>query len=160
MPEQAKDVLLDTLPILISIIALISSVLIGRRQVKISQMQTDFQNKVELYLVLGLCQVQGSLSPLPAIYVKNAGNSVVYLTKYDLNGNEVPQNKFVLPPMSMCNEAYYCIQLPIDGTLHFSFKLKFKDWQQQKWRTEGYVDYKNGQWELTYSPCERKTDDR
>ena len=53
-----KEILTDVLPIVISTIALISSVLIGKkqveiskRQVEISKLQADAQNKVELYLL-------------------------------------------------------------------------------------------------------------
>ena len=156
MSEEMKNTLLNGIPIFISVLALFSSAWIGKRQVKISQIQTDLQNKVELYLFIG------SQSPhmfVPAVYVKNAGNGVVYLTKYELNGKEVPLSKFVLPSMSMCGDANYPIMIPTDGTLHFSLKLKFKDWQNHKWKTEGYIDYRNGIWELTYSPCERRKDD-
>ena len=143
--------------IIISIIALCSNIKIGKKQVAISQVQTDFQNKIELYLVVALEQAPNGF--VPVVYIRNAGNGVVYLTKYELNGKEVPMNKFVLPSMSICNSAYYPISLPIDGTTHFSLKIKFEDWQKLKWKTEGYIDYKNGIWELTYSPCERRKED-
>jgi len=153
MMEQMRSFLLDVFPVLISIIALVVSAFIGIKQVKISQMQADFQNKVELYLEILLEQAQGIL--VPAIYIRNAGNNVVYLTKYEFNGKEFPQNKFVLPPMSVSSNACYRIYLNNDTT-HVSFRLKFKDWQKQNWQTEGYADFRNGVWELTYSPCEKR----
>ncbi len=134
-----------------------SQSVLQQKQVSISQAQIDFQNKVELYLVVALEPIQGGF--VPAVYIRNAGNGVVYLTKYELNGKEVPMNKFVLPSMSICNNAYYSISLPIDGTPHFSLKIQFEDWQNLKWKTEGYIDYQNGIWELTYSPCERRKED-
>jgi len=154
MMEQIKSFFLDVLPVLISIIALIVSAHIGKKQVEISQMQADFQNKVELYLAVGLYQVQCGM--VPAVFIKNIGNNVVYLVKYDFNGREYPQNMFVLPPMSVCSEAYYRIDLPIDGSIHVSLKLEFEDWQRQNWQTKGYADFRNGVWELTYSPCEKR----
>jgi len=87
-------------------IALVVSARIGKKQVEISQIKADFQNKVELYLAVGLEQIQGEM--VPVIYIKNAGNNIVY-TKYEMNGKQFPQNKFVLPPMSTCSDACYCI---------------------------------------------------
>ena len=43
-----KDMIMDIIPIIISVIALISSVLIGKKQVEISSQIADAQNKVEL----------------------------------------------------------------------------------------------------------------
>lgn len=124
------------------------------KQIEISQMQIDFQNKVELF-VFATVYTPYPGTNIPAIFIKNAGNNVVYLIKYDLNGQERLQNMYVLLPISVCNEVCYRIDLPTDGTTHFSFKLDFEDWKKQKWQTKGYVDFRNGIWELTYSPCER-----
>lgn len=198
MVEQIKNFLLSVLPILISGLALFSSYRIGKKQVKIgelqsvlqekqveisklqtdlqekqvevsrlqstlqekqvdiSQMQIDFQNKVELYLIVALRQNASGIA-LPVIVIRNAGNNVVYLTKYDFNGREYPQNNFVLPTMATCSDASYYIDLPTDGLPHVSLKLEFEDWKRQKWQTKGYADFKNGVWELTYSPCEKRT---
>ena len=156
MGEQIKELLLNVLPILISVAALISSIFIGRKQVEISRTQIDLQTKVELFLVLGTYRTSGG--QVPAIIIRNAGNSTVYLTKYEWNGKEFPQHSFVLPPMSVCTDAGFYIDLPADGTKHVSFRLKFKDWNMEKWVTEGYLDFKDGSWELIYSPCKRKKD--
>ena len=128
--------------------------ILQEKQVTISQMQIDFQNKVELYFIVVLRQHSNGFA-VPTITIRNAGNNVVYLTKYEFNGHEYPQNNYVLPPMATCMDASYYIDLPVDGTTHVSLKLEFEDWQRQKWQTKGYADLRNGLWELTYSPCEK-----
>ena len=164
-----KDFLLDIVPIIISVIALISSVIIGKKQVTISKQQIEIskqqantQNKVELYLLsqpITLKNANGSVpdKALPAIYIRNIGANVVYLEKYTFNGREFPLGKEVLPPVSSCDGFRY-IYLPTDGTDHVSLKIFFLDWQNQKWQTTGYADLKNGIWEITYSPCEKRAE--
>jgi hypothetical protein len=155
-----RDIIIDVIPIVISIIALISSVLIGKKQVEISKRQDDAQNKVELYLLfqpITLRSAKGDVPDrvLPAIYIRNIGANVVYLENYTFNGREFPLGKNVLPPVSTYDGFRY-IYLPIDGTNHISLKINFLDWQNQKWQTTGYADLKEGIWEVTYSPCERR----
>ena len=156
MGEEIKELLLSVFPILISAAALLSSIFIGRKQVEISQIQSDLQNKIELFLVLGT--YRAAAGQVPAVIVRNAGNSVVYLVKYEWNGKEYPLNCFILPPMSVCADANYHIALPEDGSDHVSFRLKFKDWNLRGWMTEGYLDFRDGAWALVYSPCKRKED--
>lgn len=158
--ETINSVVLDILPILISVIALISSIIIGRRQVKIYQMQVDFQNKVELYLLFQAITLKDMNNTIPdemvpAICIRNIGTNVVYLEKYVFNGREYPLGQQVLPPVS-AYDGYRYIFLPTDGTTHISLTISFQDWQHQKWETVGYADLSDGRWEITYSPCERK----
>ena len=157
-----QEMVVDIIPIIISTIALISSVLIGKKQVQISKQQTDAQNKVELYLLsqpITLRSAKGDVPDrvLPAIYIRNVGANVVYLENYTFNGREFPLGKEVLPPVSSYDGFRY-IYLPMDGTDHISLKINFLDWQNQKWQTTGYADLKDGIWEVTYSPCERRTE--
>lgn len=159
MIDQIKNIVLEVLPILISVIALISSALISRKQIKISQAQVDLQNKVELYLLsqpITLKNANGTTPDIvkPAIYIRNVGANVIYLEKYIFNGKEYPLGEEVLPPVSAYDGFRY-IYLPIDGTNHVSLKVLFHDWQNQKWQTEGYADLRNGIWEITYSPCKK-----
>lgn len=154
--------ILDIITIAISVIALISSAIIGRKQVQISKQQADAQNKVELYLLsqpITLRSAKGDTPDqvLPAIYIRNIGANVVYLENYTFNGREFPLGKNVLPPVSAYNGFRY-IYLPTDGTDHISLKINFLDWQNQKWQTTGYADFKDGLWEVTYSPCERRSE--
>ena len=152
--------LLDVLTVIISLSALISSFYIGKKQFELSQMQASAQNKVELYLlsqpVTFRC-ADGKLpdETVPAIYIRNIGNNVIYLDKYLFNGKEYPLRKEVLPPVSAYNGFHY-IYLPTDGTTHVSFEIDFYDWQNKIWKTKGYADFRNGLWEITYSPCEQK----
>ena len=124
---------------------------------KISQIQADFQNKVELYLLVGIHAYQDIngdiIKKIPAIVIKNVGNSVIYLEKYVFNGREYPKGRSIIPPTSSVNDACYTIELPTDGTPHVSLQISFQDWQGQKWDVTGYADLKEGFWELTYSPC-------
>lgn len=157
-----KEIITDILPIVISTIALISSVLIGKKQVEISKQQANAQNKVELYLLsqpITLRSAKGDVPDqiLPAIYIRNIGANVVYLENYTFNGREYPLGKNVLPPVSAYDGFRY-IYLPTNGTDHVSLKINFLDWQGQKWQTTGYADVKDGQWEVTYSPCERRAE--
>ena len=162
-----KEFLLDILPIIISIIALGTSLIIGKkqfeiskRQVEISKLQADAQNKVELYLLsepITLRKADGSVPDkiVTGIIIRNVGNNVVYLDKYSFNGKEYPLHKEVLPPVSSFN-GYHYIYLPTDNTTHISLTVDFYDWQNRLWRTKGYADFRNGIWEITYSPCERQ----
>ena len=157
-----KEMIIDIIPIVISIIALVSSVLIGKKQVEISKQTADSQNKVELFLLsqpitLRNAKGDGPDTILPAIYIRNIGANVVYLENYTFNGREFPLGKCVLPPVSAFDGFRY-IYLPTDGTNHVSLRINFLDWQNQKWQTTGYVDLKDGIWEVTYSPCERRTE--
>lgn len=153
-----QKIIIDIIPIVISTIALISSILIGRKQVQISKQQADMQSKVELYLLfqpITLHNANGDTpdSVLPAIYIRNIGTNVVYLEKYIFNGKEYPLHKEVLPPVS-AYDGFHFIYLPTDGTTHISLSIDFYDWKNQLWTTKGYADFKNGIWEVTYSPCE------
>lgn len=157
-----QENIIDIIAIAISVIALISSAIIGRKQVQISKQQADSQNKVELYLLsqpITLRSAKGDAPDrvLPAIYIRNIGANVVYLENYTFNGREFPLGKNVLPPVSAYDGFRY-IYLPTDGTDHISLKINFLDWQNQKWQTTGYADFKDGLWEITYSPCERRTE--
>ena len=157
-----KDLIMDIIPIVISTIALISSALIGKKQVQISEQQADAQNKVELYLLsqpITLRSANGDIPDrvVPAIYIRNIGANIVYLENYIFNGREFPLGKNVLPPVSAYDGFRY-IYLPTDGTDHVSFKINFLDWKNQKWQTTGYADFNDGLWEVTYSPCERRTE--
>lgn len=157
-----REIIIDIIPIVISTIALISSVLIGKKQVQISKQQADAQNKVELYLLsqpITMRSANGDVPDriVPAIYIRNIGANVVYLENYCFNGREFPLGKNVLPPASAYDGFRY-IYLPTDGTDHISLKINFLDWQNQKWQTTGYADFKDGLWEVTYSPCERRTE--
>lgn len=157
-----QEMIMDIAPIIISIIALISSVLIGKKQVQISKQQIDAQNKVELYLLSQPITLRSAKREVPdqifpAIYIRNIGANVVYLENYIFNGREFPLGKEVLPPVLAYNGFRY-IYLPTDGTDHVSLKINFLDWQNGKWQTTGYADLKDGIWEVTYSPCERRTE--
>ena len=157
-----KDMIMDIIPIIISVIALISSVLIGKKQVEISRQTADAQNKVELYLLsqpitLRDAKREAADEIRPAICIRNIGANVIYLENYTFNGREFPLGKYILPPVSAFDGFRY-IYLPTNGTDHVSLRINFLDWQDQKWQTTGYADLKNGIWEVTYSPCERRTE--
>ena len=152
--------ILDLVTIFISVLALISSAMIGKKQFELSRQQMAAQNKVELYLLSQPITTQSDTGDVPAtirpaIYVRNIGANVIYLEKYIFNGREYPLGRNVLPPLSVC-DAFQYIYLPIDGTDHVSLTINFLDWQNQKWQTTGYADLKNGIWEITYSPCEKR----
>lgn len=155
-------IVMAVISLIVSICALVSSIFIGIRQVKISQMQTDFQNKVELYLLsqpITLRDAEGNEPDIvrPAIYIRNIGTNVIYLEKYIFDGREFPLGQNVIPPVSAYDGFRY-IFLPTDGTDHVSLKIIFQDWQKQRWETSGYADLKDGIWNLTYSPCKRISD--
>lgn len=157
-----QENIIDIIAIAISVIALISSAIIGRKQVQISKQQADSQNKVELYLLcqpITLRSAKGDVPDqvLPAIYIRNVGANVVYLENYTFDGREFPLGKEVLPPVSSYDGFRY-IYLPTDSTNHISLKINFLDWQNKKWQTTGYADLKDGIWKVTYSPCERRTE--
>lgn len=122
-------------------------------------MQADAQNKVELYLLSAPVTLRDAKGEnpdtvVPAIYIRNIGNNVVYLENYFYNGKEYPLGKEVLPPVSAYDSFHY-IFLPRDGTLHVSYEINFCDWKNRPWRTKGFADLRNGTWDITYTPCER-----
>ncbi|MBQ9970052.1 MAG: hypothetical protein IJP15_06110 [Oscillospiraceae bacterium] len=152
--------MVDVITIIISVLALISSAVIGYKQMKISEQQTSFQNKVELYLIDEYIVMHDALGQkpdknVPAIIIRNIGNSVVYLERYIFNGREYPIGKEVLPPISAFNGIRY-IELPTDSTTHVSFSIDFRDWRDNPWKTVGYADLRNGRWEITYTPSEKR----
>ena len=157
-----EEKLLEIVSIVISIVALVASVIIGKKQVQISKQQADSQNKVELYLLVQTITLHSAdgLVPdkiVPAIYIRNIGANVVYLESYIFNGVEYSLGSEVLPPVSAFDGFRY-VYLPTDGTDHVSLKIKFLDWQNREWETTGFADWKNGIWSITYSPCEKRTE--
>ena len=151
--------MMDIITIIVSVCALLSSLYVGIRQVKISKMQVEFQNKVELYLLIQpitLKDIHGQFPDriVPTINIRNIGGNVVYLEKYIFNGREYPLGKYVLPPVASFDGFRY-IELPTDGTPHVSLEIYFLDWEKKKWKTTGYADFVNGAWNMTYLPCER-----
>lgn len=155
--------MLDVITIIISICALVSSLYVGIKQVKISKIQVEFQNKVELYLLVESCTIHdiNNQTPdkvVPAIFIRNVGSNVTYLEKYTFNGRDYPLSDEVLPPVSSYDGFRY-IYLPRDGTTHVSLMIVFKDWKKQRWQTTGYADFRDGKWEITYSPCRKIKED-
>ena len=151
--------MLDIFTLIISIVALLSSFYIGKKQYELAQMQAAAQNKTELYLLVQMITLRDAAGKqpdktLPAIYIRNIGNNVVYLDKYLFNGREYPLGKEVLPPVSSFDGFHY-IYLPTDGTTHISLEIDFRDWRGHLWKTKGYADLNDGIWKVTYSPCER-----
>ena len=149
--------ILNILTLVVSVLALISSFWIGRKQYALSKMQAAAQNKVELYLLsqpITLKDADGVRPDqiVPAICIRNVGGNVVYLKQYRFNGRFYPLGMEVLPPMSVC-EAYRYIYLPTNGTTHVSLQIYFLDWQGTEWKTEGCADLENGVWHITYLPC-------
>lgn len=139
---------IDIITIIISVLALISSVCVGIKQVKISKTQVDVQNKVELFLNVGVN------NGIPAVLIRNIGNNVIYLEKYIFNGQERPLGKYVLPPVSTY-DWYRYIELPTNGIDFVSLRIEFEDWDGQKWQTTGNVSYGEGEWKVAYNPSER-----
>lgn len=151
--------ILNILTFIVSILALISSIQIGRKQYELSKWQAEAQNKVELYLLTQPITLKSAdgIQPdqsVPAIYIRNVGGNVIYLERYLFNGREYPLGKEVLPPMSVC-EGYRYIYLPTDGTTHVSLQIYFEDWQKKQWMTKGFADWEDGIWKITYQPCVR-----
>ncbi len=156
--------MLDIFTLIISIAALLSSFYIGKKQYELAQMQAVAQNKTELYLLVQTITLRDASGnqpdkALPAIYIRNIGNNVVYLDKYLFNGREYPLGREVLPPVSSFDGFHY-IYLPTDGTTHISLEIDFLDWTNHRWKTQGYADLNDGIWKVTYSPCERSQEKR
>lgn len=156
--------MLDIFTLIISIAALLSSFYIGKKQYELAQMQAVAQNKTELYLLVQTITLRDASGKqpdkaLPAIYIRNIGNNVVYLDKYLFNGREYPLGREVLPPVSSFDGFHY-IYLPTDGTMHISLEIDFLDWTSHRWKTKGYADLNDGIWKVTYSPCERSQEKR
>lgn len=146
---------IDIITIIISILALASSVCVGIRQVKISKVQVEVQraqvnaqNKVELFLYVG------ANNGIPVVCIRNIGNAAIYLEKYIFNGQERPLGKYVLPPVSTY-DWYRYIELPTNGIDFVSLRIEFEDWDGQKWQTTGNVSYGGGEWKIAYNPCKK-----
>ena len=128
--------MLDIFTLIISIAALLSSFYIGKKQYELAQMQAVAQNKTELYLLVQTITLRDASGnqpdkALPAIYIRNIGNNVVYLDKYLFNGREYPLGREVLPPVSSFDGFHY-IYLPTDGTTHISLEIDFLDWTNHR----------------------------
>ena len=85
--------LFNILTLSISLLALISSFFIGKKQFELSKMQAAAQNKVELYLLcqpITLKDMDGRQpnKMVPSISIINIGKNVIYLDKYSFNGRE------------------------------------------------------------------------
>ena len=150
---------IEFLTFIVSVLALISSIQIGRKQYELSKWQAEAQNRVELYLLTQPITLKSAdgIQPdqsVPAIYIRNVGGNVIYLERYLFNGREYPLGKEVLPPMSVC-EGYRYIYMPTDGTTHVSLQIYFEDWQKKQWMTKGFADWEDGIWKITYQPCVR-----
>ena len=86
--------ILNILTFIVSVLALISSIQIGRKQYELSKWQAEAQNKVELYLLTQPITLKSAdgIQPdqsVPAIYIRN----VIYLERYLFNGREYPLGK-------------------------------------------------------------------
>lgn len=154
--------ILEIISLIVALLAFVTSAYVGYRQVRISQLQADMQDKVELYLLaepitLRDAKRETADKVFPGMFIRNIGNNVLYLEKYTFNGREYPLGKEVLPPVSSYNGFHY-IYLPTDGTTHVSFTIFFFDWKKRAWKTEGYADLREGVWEITYTPCEQRKD--
>lgn len=108
--------LFNILTLSISLLALISSFFIGKKQFELSKMQAAAQNKVELYLLcqpITLKDMDGRQPDkmVPSVSIINIGNNVIYLDKYSFNGREYPLGKEVLPP---------CISIQRNTLYHFA----------------------------------------
>ena len=133
--------ILNILTFIVSVLALISSIQIGRKQYELSEWQAEAQNKVELYLLTQPITLKSAdgIQPdqsVPAIYIRNVGGNVIYLERYLFDGREYPLGKEVLPPMSVC-EGYRYIYLPTDGTTHVSLQIYFEDCRKNSGRQRG-----------------------
>lgn len=120
---------IDIIAVIISFFALGMSAYIGLKQVKINQKQADFQDKVELYLLnesITIRSADGSKPDevFPGIFIRNVGNSVVYLERYIFDGKEYPLHKEVLPPVSAYNAFHISSYRPM-GRPIFLFLLIF-----------------------------------
>ena len=85
--------ILNILTFIVSVLALISSIQIGRKQYELSKWQAEAQNKVELYLLTQPITLKSAdgIQPdqsVPAIYIRNVGGNVIYLERYLFNGRE------------------------------------------------------------------------
>ena len=126
---------------IVSVLALISSIQIGRKQYELSKWQAEAQNKVELYLLTQPITLKSAdgIQPdqsAPAIYIRNVGGNVIYLERYLFNGREYPLGKEVLQRMSVC-EGYRYIYLPTDGPTHVALQKYLEVCRKNSGRQRG-----------------------
>lgn len=149
----------EVLIIVVALLALLSATLIGKRQNEINSILLKLQNSIELYILSAPITLKDATGEqkdkiVPSILIRNLSQSAIYLNKYLFNGREYPLYDEVLPPICQYDGFHY-IYLPTDGTKHVSFEVLFSSWTREKWETKGYADLTDGQWKITYQPCQR-----
>lgn len=144
---------LEIITIIISIIALIISTYIGYRQTKISKLQIEMNNKVELYLDVELFRLNQQFLN-PAICVHNVGGNVIYLEKQIIDGREYSLANQIIPPVTYISRCH-TIWLSNNITYN-SFEIYFRDWKGIPWKTKGCANLHDGVWNISYSPCEKR----
>lgn len=149
----------EILTISVAFLAFISASLIGKRQNEINNVLLKLQNSIELYILSGHITLKDATGEqkdniVPCMFIRNLSQSAIYLNKYLFNGKEYPLYDEVLPPICQYDGFHY-IFLPRDETTHVSFEVFFSSWTREKWKTKGFADLTDGQWKITYEPCQR-----
>lgn len=136
---------------LITLLAVITAYIIGRKQIKIS-------DTVELYASLLLADNQNSqgniISRIPFIHIQNVGTKLVYFDKYIFNGREYSADSQILPSTySQAQNNFYRIALPTNNETYVSLEVFYHDLDERFWSTK-IVATKSGPfgWDLKTLP--------
>lgn len=150
MENNSIQTILTIIPIIISVLSLVGTIFIGLKQANIYKKQFEFQSKTEIYLFVN---TNNNSIWNQHMCISNIGNNVIYLDRFIINGMEYDLNMEILPVFSSTN-VVKPIPLPMNGNNHVSLNIYFNDWQGNKWLTKGEANFQNGQWGISYKPCE------
>lgn len=119
---------------LITLIAIITAYVIGRKQIKIA-------DTVELYgsqLLVENRNTQGDIiSRVPYMHIQNVGSRLVYFDKYTFNGREYTTNGQILPSTySQAQNNFYRIELPTNTETYVSAEIFYHDLDKRYWSTK------------------------
>lgn len=119
----------DVLELILTIIAIISAFVIGRRQISI-------QDTVELYASLG-CFLGDNNVKVFIVHIQNAGTRMIYVDKYFFNNVEYVLDSQVLPSTySQAQNNFYRITLPTNGEGYVEIDVVYHDLDSRSWITK------------------------
>lgn len=141
----------DLFTVIVSLLAFGGAVYIGVQQNRINKKLLALQDAVDVYLEIGTLRAKFREAEIdaPVIKIHNVSALPIALHGYNFNGVDRKISPYRLPPASQFPNAYYYIYLPVDDADYASFSLEFEDSFKRKWTVKGFVEVRNGNWEVS-----------
>lgn len=111
---------------LVAFAAFVGAVVAAYFQYKINKLIHHVQDSVELYSYHSNLTIRDGEKEvnIPQIFIKNVGTRIIYLDRYVFNGRVYLCKGQVLPPSYAYSDAFYRIDLPMNGEKYVSL-VKF-----------------------------------